>query len=68
MLRVFDSSTRAGEADGTDGAEGAGGAVQGEGILRGEAWFQDLSMRQGAGMTSWLMLTVAHRNDSVTPF
>ena len=44
-------------ADGTDGAEGAGGAIQGAGILWGEAWFQDLSMRQGAGMTSWLMLT-----------
>ena len=51
-------------AEGTDGAEGAGGAVQdaggavqGAGILRGEASFQDLSIRQGAGMTSWLMLT-----------
>ena len=37
-------------------AQGAGGAVQGAGILRGEAWFQDLSMRQGTGITSWLML------------
>jgi hypothetical protein len=33
--------------------------VPGAGILRGEAWFQDLSMRQGAGMTSWPMLTLS---------
>ena len=45
-------------AEGTDGAEGGGGAVRGGGISRGEAWFQDLSMRQVAGITSWLMLTI----------
>ena len=45
--------------------QGAGGAIQGEGILRGEAWFQDLSMRQGAGMTSWLMLTHNVYRDSI---
>ena len=53
--------------DGTDGAEGAGGAVQGAGIIRGEAWFQDLSMRQGAGMTSWLMLTIGCGYVKISP-
>ena len=41
--------------------------MQGAGILRGEAWFQDVSMRQGAGMTSWLMLTVGLPNDVASP-
>ena len=46
-------------AEGTDGAEGARDAVRGVGISRDKPWFLNLSMRQGAGMTSWLMLTIA---------